>query len=105
MSYLVICNGFNERSPHYKRKHSTSMATIINSPGKTDGSDNSAGWSVAVIILIAVIGVGAYLLFFYRGAPAPTPAGETNINVTVPGQESGAQNTTGGGGTGTPGTF
>ncbi|MDO8623923.1 MAG: hypothetical protein Q7R54_01065 [bacterium] len=69
------------------------MATIINNPNpgpdrvvervvETDGG--SAGWAVAVIILIAVIAVGAYFWFYNRGAPAPQQESGTQINVTIP---------------------
>lgn len=56
------------------------MATIINTPGNTESSDG-AGWAVAVIILLAVIGVGGYYLLHHRGA-APTSG--ANINVSIP---------------------
>jgi hypothetical protein len=82
-----------------------SMATIINSPGNPPANDDgSAGWSVAIIILIAVIGIGAYLLFYYRGAPTPAANGGTNVNVTLPAQQGGTTNTPGTGGTGGTGT-
>ena len=59
------------------------MTTVINTPGNnTDNGDNSAGWAVAVIILIAVIGIGAYLWMHY--STTPDTNGTTNINVTVP---------------------
>ena len=59
------------------------MATIINTPSTTDRSDGSAGWAVAVLILLVVIGVGAYFWTHYRGAASDTNGG-TNINVTLP---------------------
>lgn len=58
------------------------MTTIIN-PGNTETTDSSAGWAVAVIILLAVVGVGAYFWFHYYGVPSTTDS-TTNINVTVP---------------------
>ena len=62
------------------------MTTIINTPPNTTNateSDNSAGWAVAVIVLLAVIGGGIYLWFNYRATPEGNK-GETNINVTLP---------------------
>ncbi len=61
------------------------MTTIINTPGNpvsTESADSGAGWFVAVIILLVVIGVGAYLWFHYYTPPATS--GTTNINVTIP---------------------
>ena len=80
------------------------MATIINNTRpndrvvEVDRSDNSAGWAVAVVILLLVIagGVWAYARY-YRGA-APAPSGDTNVNVTlpaIPGASSGDTNTGG----------
>lgn len=59
------------------------MTTVINTPGNTDGGEGGSGWAVAVIILIVVIGVGAYFWLHYRGA-TPAASGGTNINVTLP---------------------
>lgn len=56
------------------------MATIINTPGNTESSDSS-GWAVAVIILIAVVGIGGYYILHHR---AGSPASGANINVTIP---------------------
>lgn len=68
------------------------MATIINTPGNSDGADNSMmGWAVAVIILLVVIVVGAYVWVNYRPAPETTPAnneennGGASVNITIPG--------------------
>lgn len=58
------------------------MTTIIN-PGNTENTDSGAGWAVAVIVLLAVVGVGAYFWFNYYRVP-PTTDGTTNINVTIP---------------------
>ena len=55
------------------------MTTVINTPPSTDTGSNSAGWVVAVIILLAVIAGGAYLWMHHRGT-----SGATNINVTLP---------------------
>lgn len=80
------------------------MATIINTPGNTSGNDNGAGWSVAIIILIILIGLGAYFLLYHRGVPAPASNGGANINVTLPsGGTGGTGGATGGTGTGTGG--
>lgn len=59
------------------------MATIINTPSRTDNSEDSgSGWAVAVIILLVVIGIGAYFWMLNRQPSAPTSG--TNINVTLP---------------------
>lgn len=67
---------------------STNMAdTIItNSPARTmdRGSDEGAGWAIALAIMIAIIAGGVYL--YQRDdfrAVAPEQA-STNINVSVP---------------------
>lgn len=57
------------------------MTTVINTPGTTESTDSSAGWAVAVIILLAVIGVGVYLWTVRGSAPADDPI---NVNVTLP---------------------
>lgn len=58
------------------------MTTVINTPPSTDSGDGGSGWAVAVIILLAVIGIGAYLWLNYRGAPAKS--GAIDVNVTLP---------------------
>ena len=50
------------------------MATIVNTPGGSNG-EGGAGWAVAVVVLIVVL-IGAFLLWG-RG-------GGTNIDVNVP---------------------
>lgn len=68
------------------------MATIINTPGERQ--DSSAGWAVAVIILLVVL---AGLVFWYvrsHRAAAPGNAGAT-IQVNLP---SGGTGGPGGGG-------
>lgn len=62
------------------------MTTVINTPGNNVGSeDGGSGWAVAVIILLVVIGVGAYFLINYRSSiTEPAANGQTNINVTLP---------------------
>ncbi|MDP1707266.1 MAG: hypothetical protein Q8L30_01820 [bacterium] len=58
------------------------MTTVVNTPPSTDGGGSGAGWAVAVIILLAVIGVGMYFWLNYRGAPAES--GAIDVNVTLP---------------------
>ena len=62
------------------------MSTIINTPGNTNTTDEGAGWAVAIVILLVVIGVGAFLWINYGTTPATNtgPEGQTNINVTIP---------------------
>jgi len=55
---------------------------ITNSPEKNDG-DSGAGWVVALVIIIVVV-VGGILLYRHGAFRAAAPAGNTNINVTVP---------------------
>jgi hypothetical protein len=60
------------------------MSTVINTPPTRESADSAAGWAVSVIILLAVIGVGAYL-WAQRQAPAPTTNNEGDeINLTIP---------------------
>ncbi|HYF12756.1 MAG TPA: hypothetical protein VD928_00425 [Candidatus Paceibacterota bacterium] len=68
------------------------MATVVNNPSGTversidRGEDTSAGWAVAVIVLLVVLAVGGFLFArYFNAAPAATPNGGTNIDVTVPG--------------------
>lgn len=64
------------------------MSTIINTPSperivEVDRTDGTAGWAIAVLILLVVIGGGLYTwMHYYRGTAAPS--GGTNINVTLP---------------------
>lgn len=55
------------------------MATIVNNPGS---DSSSAGWVVAVIVLIAVLGIG-YMVWANMGS-APAPADTVNVDVSVP---------------------
>ena len=55
--------------------------TIVNTPNGNNDS-GSAGWFVAVIILLAVIAGGFYV--YRHGAGGTAAPGTTNINVTVP---------------------
>ena len=75
------------------------METIVNNPSERSERiierESSAGWVVAVIVLLAVIGLGIYAWAQYRSAPAE-PAQQspgTNIEVTLP---SGEENSGGG---------
>ena len=53
---------------------------VTNSP---DTGGGSAGWAVAVIILLAVI-VGGFVLYRNGAFNGTEPADTTNINVTIP---------------------
>ncbi|MFA6257925.1 MAG: hypothetical protein WC671_02885 [Candidatus Paceibacterota bacterium] len=55
---------------------------ITNSPEK-GGGGGGAGWVVALVIIIAVI-VGGIILYRRGVFRAVAPAGDTNINVTLP---------------------
>lgn len=68
-----------------KQLDTLSMATIVNTPGTpVERSDSSAGWAVAVIILLLLI-VGAFFVWGrYRGGNAAPAAPSANINVTLP---------------------
>lgn len=57
--------------------------TIVNTPQPAPQDGGSAGWAVAVIVLIVVIAGGVIWFRYYR---APASSGTTNINVTVPTQ-------------------
>jgi hypothetical protein len=71
------------------------MATVINNPGNREEGDSGAGWAVAVVILLIVIGVGAYLWTNYNSTSPAVPSGTDNsgtsgtgdntLNVTLPG--------------------
>lgn len=58
------------------------MVTVVNNPGPATEDSGSAGWAVAVIILIVVAG-GLFWYFRYRAAPA-APASAPVIQVNVP---------------------
>jgi len=53
---------------------------VTNSP---EGNGGGAGWFVALIILIAVV-IGGVVLYRQGAFRAIAPAGNTNINVTLP---------------------
>ncbi len=70
--------------------------TIVNTPGPSNNDGSSAGWFVAVIILLAVIAGGVYV---YRNGIGRAPAPDTtNINVTVPNPLGGGDTSGGGAG-------
>ena len=71
------------------------MATIVNTPTPGDQSGSSAGWAVAVIILLAVIAGIAFWYMRYGGASAQDGA---NIQIHLPT----AGGSTGNGGAGAP---
>ena len=73
------------------------MATIVNSPGER--GDSSAGWAVAVIILLVVIAGIAFWYMRARGAPAQSPGATIQVNMPTGGNAGG----TGGGGSDTGG--
>lgn len=72
------------------------MATIVNNPPPDRTlqveKEGSAGWAVAVVILVAVVVAGAFLWMRYNNAPAGRAyegnnepgGGSANINVTLP---------------------
>lgn len=67
------------------------MTTIINTPPRADSGDSNGGWVVAIILLLATAGVGAYL-WTQRGANTPPAANDTNVNVTIPAPGGGSSN-------------
>lgn len=81
------------------------MATVINNPGNRD--DSGGGWAVAIIILLVILAIGAYLWTKSSGPTVVTPAtnygttgsgsgAPTNntINVSLPGAASSSASTT-----------
>lgn len=56
------------------------MATIVNNPGS---QSSSAGWVVAVIVLVAVLGIG-YMIWANTMGTAPAPADTVNVDVSIP---------------------
>ncbi|HVX91464.1 MAG TPA: hypothetical protein VHC20_07705 [Candidatus Paceibacterota bacterium] len=84
------------------------MATVINDSGpdrvvtveRTTDSGSSAGWAIAVIILIAVI-VGLFVWYHYHHAyVAPAQGGNStgSINITLPGGNDGNSSSNASGG-------
>ena len=69
------------------------MATIVNNPG-SQGDNSSAGWAVAVIILLVVVVAGIFWYTRYRAAPA-SPGATIQVNLPTGGD-------TNNGGTGGP---
>jgi hypothetical protein len=72
------------------------MATIVNNPGEP--RESSAGWAVAVIILLIVIAVGAVWFMRYRGAPAQNPGANIQVNLPTGGSNTGGSDAGGAGG-------
>jgi hypothetical protein len=72
------------------------MTTVINTPGGPQDNSGSVGWMIAVVVLVAVAGVGAFFLLREEAVPtivttvpnvtnnSTTTNSSTNINVTVP---------------------
>lgn len=71
------------------------MATIVNTPG--DRSDGSAGWAVAVIILLVVIAGIAFWYMRGRAAPAQSPGATIQVNLPTGGDSGGGSGGGGGG--------
>lgn len=69
------------------------MATIVNTPGER--GDSSAGWAVAVIILLVVIAGIVFWYMRHRGASAANPG--ATIQVNLPGNAGGGSSSGGGG--------
>jgi hypothetical protein len=101
------------------------MATIVNTPAserteRVVESSDTGGWAVAVIVLLAVVVIGAFVWMRYYSAPAATQQtstpGGAQINLTLPssgssdnsgstgGTGSANTNTTGGTGASAPAT-
>lgn len=74
------------------------MATIVNTPGG-DNSDSSAGWAVAVIILLVVIAGIAFWYMRSQRAPAASPGATIQVNLPQGGDSGGGN---GGGGAPAP---
>ncbi len=77
------------------------MATIVNNPSTVERervieTDSGAGWAVAVIVLLVVLAVGAYIWTHRTAAPAQQTPG-ANIQVNLP--SAGVQPTDSSGGT------
>ncbi len=72
------------------------MATILERERPSgvliERQDESTGWAVAAVIIIALLAVGAFVWARYYATPTPaqTNTPGTNINVTLP-QSGGAQ--------------
>ena len=90
------------------------MATIVNNPsGAPSMSDrtyiertsdgDSAGWAIAVILLLAIIALGVFFWVRAHNAYAPASAAPSTINVTVPGTNSGSPGNSGSAGSGSAG--
>jgi hypothetical protein len=93
------------------------MATIVNNPADrtervVESSDNG-GWAVAVIVLLAVVLIGAFVWMRYYQVPAASQSqtpGSANVNVTLPANTGtdntgGTNNSSGGTGATNPSTY
>jgi len=84
------------------------MSTIVNNPGPERvvtverAEDSTAGWAVAVIVLIAVV-VGLIVWYHYHHAAyvAPAQGGDStgSINITLPAGNGGNPSSNASGGT------
>lgn len=72
--------------------------TIVNVPEKS-GDTSAAGWVVAIVVILAVLIGGFFLL---RGTAPAVPNTGPNINVTVPANGTGGTDGTGGSGGSVP---
>lgn len=61
------------------------MTTVINNPGKGEGSDSSVGLIIGLVILLAILGLFfVYALPAIRGVGTQPQNGNVNINVKLP---------------------
>jgi len=66
--------------------------TIVNTP---DGQDsNSAGFAVAVVLILLAVVVGGFMWYRTYGVAKAPEADSTNINVTIPAPGTGEESTT-----------
>ena len=75
------------------------MSTIIDNPTHSGSTvvdtNDSSGWTFAIVILLIIIAIGGYFLFFAKPKAATTERSPV-INVTIPAPPvgaGGAQNT------------
>jgi len=71
--------------------------TIVNTPGRTDTTDNMVGWVIAAVIALALF-LGVIALF--RNTALTPTAPVTSTQVNIPNTGSVPADTTGGSGTG-----
>ncbi len=58
------------------------MATIVNNPGT--GDSGSAGWVVAVVILVALVLIALFVWPGFAGNMGAPTADTTNVEVNIP---------------------